>query len=212
MMIGGSRQEAPVKRIASVALALALTAAGAAAGPEYTLEDTRSLADPTSPPKKVLVVAMADDPKIRNRIEDKFVSHLRGRGIMATASHPIVPSLTKMEDREKVLAALAKEGVDGVMTVRAVSLTLDKGEKDRWAQNWQTWIESEQTVRQLVEQTLPLPKKKSSNYGIEFTLWGSAGQKLWAARTGITARSDLKSGVSDLLQLTIDAMRDARWV
>lgn len=201
-----------MKRIAAVALALILTAAGAGAGAEYTLEESRSIADPPSPPKNVLVVAMADDPKIRNRIEDKFVSHLRGRGIMATASHPIVPSLTKMEDREKVLAALAKEGVDSVMTVRAASLTLDKAEKDRWAQDWNTWLESEQTVRQLVEKTLPLPKRKSSNYGIEFTLWNSTGHKVWAARTGVCARSDLKSGVGDLLQLVIDAMRDARWV
>jgi hypothetical protein len=114
-----------------------------------------------------------------------------------------------MEDREKVLAAIAKEGVDRVMTVRAVSL--DKMEKDAWAQDWHKWIESDSTVRQLVEQSLPLPKKKSKHYGIEFTLWDSTG-KLWAARTGDCARSDLKSGVADLLQITIDAMKDAHWI
>lgn len=200
-----------MRRIASVALALALIAAGAAAGGDkYSLEEYRSLAEPTSPPRNILVVAIADDPQIRNRFEDKFVSHLRGRGIMATASHPLVPSLTDIGDREKILAALAKEGVDGVMTVRAVSL--DKTEKDRWAQDWHAWLESDSTVRQLVEQSLPLPKKKSKHYGIEFTLWGSAGHKVWAARTGSCARSDLKSGVAELLQLAIDAMKDAHWV
>jgi hypothetical protein len=194
-----------------VALALALTAAGASAGGDkYSLEEPRSIAEPTSPPRNILVVAIADDPQIRNRFEDKFVSHLRGRGIMATASHPIVPSLTEMADREKILAAIAKEGVDGVMTVRAVSL--DKTGKDRWAQDWHAWLESDSTVRQLVEQSLPLAKKKSKHYGIEFTLWSSAGHKLWAARTGTCARSDLKSGVAELLQLAIDAMKDAHWV
>ena len=200
-----------MKRIASVALALALTAAGAAAGGDkYSLEETRSIAEPTSPPKNILVLAIADDPEIRNRFEDKFVSHLRGRGIMATASHPIVPSLIELADRQKILAALAKEGVDGVMTVHAVSL--DKTEKDSWAQDWHAWVESDSTVRQLIEQTLPLPRKKSKRYGIEFTLWNSAGHKLWVARTGSCARSDLKSGVADLLQLAIDALKDARWV
>jgi hypothetical protein len=194
-----------------VALALALTAAGAVAGGDpYSLEESRSIAEPTSPPRTLLVVAIADDPQIRNRFEDKFVSHLRGREIMAKASHPIVPSLTQIEDREKVLAAIAKEGVGGVMTVRAVSL--DETGKDRWAQDWHAWLESDSTIRQLVEQSLPLPKKKSKKYGIEFTLWGSGGRKLWAARTGACSRSDLKSSTAELLQLAIDAMKDAHWV
>lgn len=200
-----------MRRIASVALALGLAAAGALAGGDvYTLEESKSIAEPPSPPKKILVVAIADDPQIRNRFEDKFVSHLRGRGIMATASHPLVPSLTKLESREKVLAALAQEGVDGVMTVRAVSL--DKKEKEAWIQDWRAWIGTESTPRQLVEESLPLPSKKSKTYGIEFTLWGAPGRKLWAARTGPCSRSQLKSGVADLLQLTIDVMKDAHWV
>lgn len=201
-----------MRRIASVAaIALALTAAGVAAGEaNYSLEESRSVAEPTSLPKKILVVAIADDREIRNRFEDKYVSHLRGRGVMATASHPIVPSLTELEDRETLLAAIAKEGVDGVMTVRAVSL--DAAGKDRWVQDWHAWLESDSTARQLVEQSVPLPKKKSKHYGIEFTLWGSGGRKLWAARSGDCTRSDLKSGVADLLQLAIDAMKDARWL
>jgi hypothetical protein len=78
-----------VKKAVSVAVALALASAGIAAGDaNYSLEERRSIAEPTAPTKHILVVAIADDPQIRNRFEDKFVSHLRGRGIMATASHP----------------------------------------------------------------------------------------------------------------------------
>src|SRR4051812_10799881 len=111
--------------MASVALVVALVAVGVAAaaaaavGGKYALEESRSIVKPDTRPTKILVVAIADDREIRNRFEDKFVSHLRGRGIMAMASHPIVPSLTRMEDRKKVLEAIKKEGVDGVLTVRA---------------------------------------------------------------------------------------------
>jgi hypothetical protein len=199
-----------LRRIASVALVVALAAAAAAAEGKYTLEEARSIVKPDVRPTKILVVAIADDREIRNRFEDKFVTHLRGRGIMAIASHPIVPSLTKMEDREKVLAAVEKEGVDGVMTVRAASL--DELGPERWASDWHAWLESDSTIRALIERSLPLPAKKAKRYGIEFTLWRSGGDKLWAARSGACTRKDLQSGVAELLQLAIDALKDDHWV
>jgi hypothetical protein len=201
-----------MRRIVVFALALALSAAGGAVGGDkFSLEESRSIGDPALRPKKIMVVAIADDPQLRNRFEDKFVSHLRGRGIGATASHSIVPSLTKMEDREKVLAAIKKEGVDGVMTVRAVGL--DETGTERWVADWKTWLASDSTVRQLIERTLPLPQKRAKLYGIEFALWGSdPGRRLWAARTGTCTRNDLESGVTDLLKLAIDALKEARWL
>jgi hypothetical protein len=198
--------------IRAAIVVLALSAAGAAGGDApYRLEDYRSIGEPVARPTKILVIALASDPQVRNRFEDKFVTHLRGREIGATASHAIVPSLTEPEAREKVLAAIEKEGLDGVMTVRAVGLD-DAGEAG-WVAEWQTWLAGESTVRQLVERTLPMPSKRAKKYGIEFALWGGTpGRRLWAARTGVCTRKDLESGVGDLLQLAIDGLKDSRWL
>ena len=199
-------------RIGAAILALALSAAGAdAGGAKYRLEEWKSIGGTAPSPTKILVVAIADDPQVRNRFEDKFAAHLKTRNVEATASHSIVPSLTETQDREKILAALEKEGVDGVMTVRAVGLD-DVGEEG-WVADWRAWLASESTVRQLIEKTLPLPPKRAKRYGIEFALWGTTpGRRLWAARTGACTRDDLKSGVADLLRLAIDGLKDARWL
>jgi hypothetical protein len=201
-----------VSRPGSAILVLALAASGAAAGDSiYRLEDSRSFGETVARPTKILVVAIADDPELRNRFEDKFVTHLRGREIGAVASHTLVPSLAELGDRDKLLAALENQGVDGVMTVRAVALD-DLGE-DAWVSGWKSWLAGESTVRQLIEQTLPLPPKRAKRYGIEFALWGgSPGRRLWAARTSTCTRNDLEAGVGDLLQLAIDGLKDGRWL
>lgn len=197
---------------AILSLGLVLAASGVAAGDSiYRLEDYRSLGEPVSRPTKILIVAIADDPELRNRFEDKFATHLRGREIGAVASHSLVPSLADLGDRDKLLAEIEKQGIEGVMTVRAVALD-DVGE-DAWVAAWKTWLAGESTVRQLIEQTLPLPPKRAKRYGIEFALWGgSPGRRLWAARTNTCSRSDLEEGVGELLQLAIDGLKDSRWL
>jgi hypothetical protein len=201
-----------VQRIATTIAVTALFAAGAAAGAaEYRLEDYRSLGETVVRPTKLFVVAIADDRKVRNRFEDKFVTHLRGRGIGGVASHTLVPSLSEPGDRTQLLAALEQQGVDGVMTVRAVPL--DAVTEAAWVATWTSWLDTDTTVRQLVEQTLPLPPKRAKRYGIEFTLWGgSPGRRLWVGRSGTCSRKDLEDGVGDLLQLAIAGLKESRWI
>ena len=201
-----------MRRAGPAILAFAFAASAVAAGDSiYRLEDYRSHGETVARPTKLLVVAIADDPELRNRFEDKFVTHLRGREIGGIASHTLVPSLAEIGDRDKLLAELEKQGVDGVMTVRAVALD-DLGE-DAWVAAWKAWLAGESTVRQLIEQTLPLPPKRAKRYGIEFALWGgNPSRRLWAARTNTCSRNDLESGVGDLLQLAIDGLKDSRWL
>ena len=202
-----------MKRVGTVVLALVASAWAAGAGDSrYRLEDRRSVGD-TAPRRmtKVLVVGIAEDPNVRNRFEDKLASHLIAKGLPAVASHSIVPSLTAIEDRERVLSAIERENVDGAITVRAVGL--DEIGEEGWAAEWEAWVAKESTIRQLVERTLPLPPKRAKLYGIEFALWDARpGRLLWAARTGTCPRRELQQGVGDLLQLAIDGLKGAGWL
>jgi hypothetical protein len=210
-MTQGTIGRCAVKRIGAVGLAL-FAAAVTVGASGYRLEDIRTMGDAEPHHMaKVVVVGIADDREVRNRFEDKLASNLTARGLRAIASHTVVPSLTALEDRERILATLEKEGVEGAVTVRAVGLD-ELGEKS-WVAAWEAWIAKESTIRQLIERAIPLPPKRAKRYGIEFALWDARpGRLLWAARTGTCARKDLQSGVSDLLQLAIDGLKDAHWL
>lgn len=195
--------------LATLALAACVSPALAAS---YRLEDRRSVGE-TAPHKleKVLVLAIVDDRDVRNRFEDKLASHLTARGIAAMASHTIVPDLATPVDRDRILETLSRERVDAVLTVRAAPL--EKSGEAAWIAEWERFATGSSTIRELVQRTLPLPKKAAKRYGLEFALWGTGpGALHWAARTGVCTRKQLSEGTSDLLQLAIDELKDARWL
>ena len=48
--------------------------------------------------KNLLIIGITDDIDARKQFENKFVSHLRGRDVMAVTSYSLVPDLTVTED------------------------------------------------------------------------------------------------------------------
>lgn len=158
----------------------------------------------------VLVVGISGDRDIRNRFEDRFVTHLRGRGVQASASHSIVPDLTDLEDRDRILAAIYTEGIDAVLTVRAVRVR--RGADDDWIAAWDAWSAAASTPRELIEASLPITGKETRQFGVEFALWEIAGpRRLWAARSEVVKRKRLEDGSGDLLQAAIADLRDRGW-
>jgi hypothetical protein len=67
------------------------------------------------------------------------------------------------------------------------------------------------TIRQLIDQTLPLPEqKKVKRAGVEITLWDLTTRgRLWTGRTGVYSVRDIRKAVPGLVQQTIDALMDA---
>jgi hypothetical protein len=158
----------------------------------------------------VLVVGISDDREVRNRFEDRFVTHLRGRGVQASASHSIVPDLTDLEGRDRILGAIYAEGIDAVLTVRAVRVER-RGDAD-WIAAWDAWSAAASTPRELIEANLPITGKQAKRYGVEFALWEIAGpRRLWAARSDVVKRKRLDDGSGDLLQAAIADLRDRGW-
>ena len=158
----------------------------------------------------VLVVGISDDRDIRNRFEDRFVTHLRGRGVQASASHSIVPDLTDLDDRDRILDAIYAEGVDAVLTVRAVRV--ERRGNAEWIAGWDAWSAAASTPRELIEASLPITGNRAKRYGVEFALWEIVGpRRLWAARSDVIKRKRLDDGAGDLLQAAIADLRDRGW-
>ena len=158
----------------------------------------------------VLVVGISDDRDIRNRFEDRFVTHLRGRGVQAAASHSIVPDLTDLADRDRILEAIYTEEIDAVLTVRAIRI--ERHGEDDWVAAWEAWSAAASTPRELIETSLPITGKQTKKYGVEFALWEIQGpRRLWAARSEVVTRKQLDRGSADLLQAAIADLKDRGW-
>jgi hypothetical protein len=155
--------------------------------------------------KKLVVIGISDDRETRHRFEDKFVSHLRGRGIQGTTSYSIVADLTVPQDEKKIVQTIEEQGIDGAISVRVVPMKqLDKA---GWAAQWQERVETDGDLRELIDKTLPLRKKKAKRYGVEVALWETEQwDRVWGGRTDTYTRDQLRKGSGDFVQYVMDTL------
>ena len=73
--------------------------------------------------KKVLILGITDQDETRRHFEDKFVSHVRARGLGSVRSISLARDLTSPEASETVVQGIEANDIDCAITVRAVGLT-----------------------------------------------------------------------------------------
>jgi hypothetical protein len=69
----------------------------------------------------ILVIGVARQPDKRKFYEDEFAKQLNRLGVMAIASHTIIPQ-DKMQDKDTILKNIAGLGVDGVIVTRVLGM------------------------------------------------------------------------------------------
>lgn len=192
-----------------VALSL-LSAASLTAAPSPGI--VAEWSSPEAPAKevgKVLVIAITDDREVRHRLEDKLVSHLRGRKISAVTSYPLVPDLMAPGSREEVLRRIAEERIEAAISFRVVPL--EGRDEAAWDAEWRREAGEGGTLRDLLAATLPLKRVKSKEYGVEVTLWGPVTtSRSWTGRSGPHRLEDLRKGAAGFIQDVILTLIDAR--
>jgi|SRR5262245_32185138 len=192
-----------------IILALLLATPSTVSAYAWIVEQWSSSESPDWKPSKIIVVALIEDPETRHRFEDKLVSQLRGRNITAVTSYPLVPNLLAPGSREEVLLKVAEQEIDGAFTIRLVPLE-EKGEA-AWSEEWKHQVETDVTIRALIESSLPLPKTKTKLYGVEVTLWGRLPAiRYWTGRSGAHKLKDLREGATDFIQDVIAILKDKR--
>jgi hypothetical protein len=157
--------------------------------------------------RKLLVIAITDDREVRAVFEDRFVSHLRGKSIEAVTSRSLAPDLASIDEaqRTEIIKTVEEQGIDGAISVRAVPLK-GQGGKD-WTEDWSRQVRGDGTLRQLIEESLPISTEKSKKYGIEAALWDAkSGHRIWGGRTNPYTRDQLKKGAADLTQFIMYAL------
>jgi len=187
-------------------IALAVTAAAAAVLPlqadgKYRLVDRWQDPGEQRTFTKFIIVGISDVKEARNQFENNFVSQLRGRDIGATASYTIVPSLVGIDDaeRDKILRTIEQQHIDGAITVRAVPL--QDVTEEQWIADWKEQIEGTGTLRELIEETLPLPGERAGKYGVELTVWDVEKRtRVWAGRTNVLNRGELRKGIPEFVR------------
>jgi hypothetical protein len=69
--------------------------------------------------KKVLVVGLTADARVRRNFEDVFVGALKGRGVEAVTSYSLIPNADALK-RAAVVEAVKTSGADSVIVTRMV--------------------------------------------------------------------------------------------
>ena len=80
--------------------------------------------DPDLGPKKyshILVIGVAKQPDRRKFYEDEFAKQLNRQGVMAIASHTLIPR-DKMQDKDTIVKNIKGLSVDGVIVTRLQGL------------------------------------------------------------------------------------------
>jgi hypothetical protein len=211
-MIPMARSRLAASLTIAALLVLAATTATATARKERRFAELWS--DPagvTKPFETIFIVGITDDTERRIAFEDKFVTRLRTHKIEGVTSHRLVPRLDEVEDREALLKELEAKGVDAAITVRVVPLKPPTEEE--WSEAWNAWVRSSPLARDLILEALPASGVKAKRYGVEVALWDSSGWRLlWAARSDLYKRSQLRDDVGPFVERTIAALQEVRFL
>lgn len=157
--------------------------------------------------RKILVVGITRNAPARRRFEDLFVSILRGRESQARTSYALAPDLDNVPDPEKIVETLFAEQVDGVITVRLVSL--DGRDEEKWGAAWRAELEQPVKIRPYVAESLKQLAPDADLHGVEFALWDvQTGERLWAGRSGPVKVKKLRKSATELVQ---DVMTELRF-
>jgi hypothetical protein len=156
--------------------------------------------------EKLIVVGITDDIQARKNFENKFVSHLRGRGIGGVTSYSMVPDLTAEEDEERIVREILEQGIDGAITVRVIGLREEMTEQ-AWIDAWATAAEAAGDLRELIDESLPVSQAFAKRYGVEAALWETESwERVWAGRTGPQKRKTLRKHSGEFVQSVMDVL------
>ena len=157
--------------------------------------------------RKVIIVAITDDLEARKHFENKFVSHMRSRNIEAVTSHSLVPDLRNVEDREKLLAEIEAQAIDAAFHVRLVSLK--DWTEEEWGAAWKASLVPDLTLRQVVQESDPIDRKKTKLFGVEIGVWSIEEQALvFAARTDPYKRKELDDAGGAFAEVVLNMLED----
>jgi hypothetical protein len=161
------------------------------------------------PYNKILVVGITRNAPARRRFEDLFVSVLRGRSLEGRTSYTLAPDLGDVKDPQAIVDTLFAEHVDGVITVRLVSMD-DRQEED-WDAAWRKDVDSGIPIRAYVADSLAKLAPDAHWHGAELALWDvQSGRRLWAARSAPLKVKSLRKHATVLVQDTMDELRSEK--
>lgn len=156
--------------------------------------------------KKLIVLGITDDLQARKTFENKFVSHLRGRGLGAVTSYSLVPDLMAQEDEETVVREIQAQGIDAVITVRVVPLVKPLTEA-AWIEAWTEASQKDGDLRELIDESLPVAETKARSYGVEAALWETGNwDRVWSGRLEAASRKTLRKRSGDFVQSVMDVL------
>jgi hypothetical protein len=167
----------------------------------------------TGPPlKKLIVMGVTSDPRVRKAFEDEFVAKLEAANVSARPSYPLIPD-TSYIDKAQLREVVENAGADGVLAARLAEVDTDVNAlqafnfEDRSA-GFYAYYSSEPTGP--VGSTLAGGLNPIT---IHFDLYSVAGSQLaWAGDAATFPSTDVQQVTAGLAYTVIPALKKLKLI
>ena len=162
--------------------------------------------------KRIMVVGMTTDVRVRRAFEDSAVAKLKAAGVAAIPSYPLIPKQGALE-RARSLEVAKGAGVDGVLIARIDNVAQQAGVMQGINFDDRTTDFNEVESEGGDPSVEPIQATSSQFIAVTFNLYSIAGLvKVWSGVTDPMPTDDLMDASAAYLPVVIKALTEQKLI
>ena len=163
--------------------------------------------------KRLMVIGVSADPRVRHAFENAFVAKLRAAGVDAQPSYPVLPEINPV-DPAQLRKTVQAAGVDGVLAAKLVKVERDPNSllqefsfENRTAEFYEYYASGETGPFD------PSSGDMSNLITIHFDLYSVAGSQLvWSGDAATYPSTDVKNVTDGLAYAVIRTLKEQKLI
>jgi hypothetical protein len=162
--------------------------------------------------KRLMVIGVSADARVRRAFEDEFVAKLKAAGVEAQPSYPVLPEINPV-DPAQLRKTVQAAGVDGVLAARLVKVERDPNGLQEFSFENRTAGFYEYYGSGSTGSFDPTAGGMSNLITIHFDLYSVAGSQLvWGGDAATYPSTDVKNVTDGLAYAVIRALKDQKLI
>jgi len=162
--------------------------------------------------KRLMVIGVSADARVRHAFEDAFVAKLRAAGVDAQPSYPVLPEINPV-DPAKLRKAVQAAVVDGVLAAKLVKVERDPNGLEGFSFENRTAEFYEYYASGSDGSFDPSSGDTSNLITIHFDLYSVAGSQLvWSGDAATYPSTDVKNVTDGLAYAVIRSLKEQKLI
>jgi len=162
--------------------------------------------------KRLMVIGVSADTRVRHAFEDAFVAKLRAAGVDAQPSYPVLPEINPV-DPAQLRKVVQAAGVDGVVAAKLVKVERDPNALQEFSFENRTAEFYEYYAAGSTGSFDPSSGGTSKLITIHFDLYSVAGSQLvWSGDAATYPSTDVKNVTDGLAYAVIRTLKEQKLI